>query len=65
MLGNSSYNSHANPIFTKYQILPYELLIKQSQIIFIQATHYKEAPASFRNTSETKCQIKKKYLILL
>ncbi len=56
MLGNSSYNAHTNPIFTKYQILPYEILIKQSQIIFIHATHHKDAPASFRNTWENNME---------
>jgi hypothetical protein len=53
IMSNSTYYAHTNPIFAQHQILPYELLIKQSQLSFMHSIHYKLAPASFRNTWQT------------
>ena len=47
---NSSYNAHTNPLFKKHHILPYDLLIKQSQLTFMHTIEHKLAPRSFANT---------------
>jgi hypothetical protein len=52
-MSNSTYYAHTNLIFAQHQILPYELLIKQSQLSLMHSIHYKLAPASFRNTWQT------------
>ncbi len=41
---------HTTPIFCKYQILPYELLIKQAQLSFMHSVFNNYAPTSFSNT---------------
>jgi hypothetical protein len=56
LMDNSSYNAHTNPIFLKHLVLPYELLIKQSQLMFMHAVHYKYAPSSFSNTWQTNAE---------
>jgi hypothetical protein len=48
-MDGSSYNAHTAPIMIKYQILPFELLIKQSQLNFMHSIEYKYAPNSFDN----------------
>jgi hypothetical protein len=50
IMTNSSYNAHTNPLFKKHQILPYDLLIKQSQLTFMHSIEHKLAPSSFSNT---------------
>jgi hypothetical protein len=49
IMDGSSYNVHTAPIMLQYQILPYELLIKQSQLSFMHSIEYKYAPNSFDN----------------
>jgi hypothetical protein len=49
IMDGSSYNAHTAPIMLKYQILPFELLIKQSQLSFMHSIEYKYAPNSFDN----------------
>jgi len=44
---NSSYNAHTKPIYTEHCILPYDLLIKQSQLLFMHSIAYNYAPCSF------------------
>jgi hypothetical protein len=44
---NSAYNSHTNPIYTEHYILPYDLLTKQSQLLFMHSIAYSYAPNSF------------------
>jgi hypothetical protein len=34
---NSSYNAHTNPIFKQHQILTYDLLVQQGQLLFMHA----------------------------
>ena len=48
-MDGSSNNAHTAPIMLKYQILPFELLIKQSQLSFMHTIEYKYAPNSFDN----------------
>jgi hypothetical protein len=50
IMDDCTYNAHTIPIFCKYQILPYELLIKQAQLSFMHSVFNNYAPASFSNT---------------
>lgn len=50
IITNSSYNAHTNPLYLKHKILPYDSLIKQSQLIFMHSIEYKYAPSSFLST---------------
>jgi hypothetical protein len=43
-MDGSSYNAHTAPVMLKYQILPFELLIKQFQFSFMHSIEYKYAP---------------------
>jgi hypothetical protein len=47
---NSSYNAHTNPLFKMHKILPYDLLIKQSQLTFMHSIEHNLAFSSFSNT---------------
>jgi hypothetical protein len=47
IMTNSSYNAHTNPLYIEHCILPYELLIKQSQLLFMHSIAYDYAPSSF------------------
>jgi hypothetical protein len=47
---NSSYNAHTNPIFKQHQILTYDLLVQQGQLLFMHAIEYNYAPTSFTDT---------------
>jgi hypothetical protein len=47
IMTNSSYNAHTKPIYTEHCILPYDLLIKQSQLLFMHSIAYNYAPCSF------------------
>ncbi len=44
IMTNSSYNAHTNPLYTEHCILPYELFIKQSQLLFMHSIAYDYAP---------------------
>jgi hypothetical protein len=50
IMTNSAYNAHTNPLFKKHQILPYDLIIKQSQLTFMHTVVHNLAPSSFANT---------------
>ena len=41
---------HAQPIFLKLKILPYELIVKQSKLNFMHSIKFNYAPESFKNT---------------
>jgi len=56
IMSNSTYYAHTNPIFAQHQILPYDLLIKQSQLSLMHSLHNKLAPASFRNIWQTNAE---------
>jgi hypothetical protein len=47
---NSSYNAHTTPIFKQHQILTYDLLVQQGQLLFMHAIEYNYAPTSFTAT---------------
>ncbi len=47
---NSTYNAHTKPLFIQHAILPFDKLIIQSQLNFMNANEYKYAPTSFENT---------------
>jgi sarcosine oxidase/L-pipecolate oxidase len=47
IITNSAYNAHTNPLFIKHKILPFHLLIKQAQLIFMHSVEYNLAPSSF------------------
>ena len=47
---HSSYNAHTNPLFIKYKILPYDLLITQAQLTLMHSIEHNLAPSSFRDT---------------
>ena len=47
---NSAYNAHTVPLFLELNILPFNKLIQQSQLLFMHAIEYKYAPPSFNNT---------------
>jgi hypothetical protein len=49
IMTNSSYNAHTQPIFLKNNLLPFEQLITQAQLMFMHSIEYKYAPASFNN----------------
>ena len=53
---NSTYYAHTNPIFAQHQLLPYDLLIKQSQLSLMHSIHNKLAPASIRNIWQTNAE---------
>ncbi len=44
---NSNYNEHTNPLYIEHGILLYDLLIKQSQLLFMHSIAYEYAPISF------------------
>ena len=46
---NSNYTAHTAPLFASLQILPYELLVRQSKLLFMHSIEYNYAPASFKN----------------
>jgi hypothetical protein len=48
-MSNSKYNEHTAPIFKKYNILPYDKIIKQAKLLFMHSIEYKYAPPSFNN----------------
>ena len=50
IMTNSKYNEHTAPIFKKYNILPYDKIIKQAKLLFMHSIEYKYAPHSFDNT---------------
>jgi hypothetical protein len=43
-MSNSTYYAHTNPIFAQHQILPYDLLIKQSQLSLMHSIHNNHPP---------------------
>jgi hypothetical protein len=47
---NSSYNAHTTPIFKHHQILTYDLLVQQGQLLFMHAIEYNYEPTSFTET---------------
>ena len=42
-----TYTAHTAPLFAQLQILPYELLVKQSKLLFMHTIEYNQAPSSF------------------
>ncbi len=54
IMDGSWYNAHTAPVMLKYQILPYELLTKQSQLSFMHSIEYKYAPNSFDNVCKLR-----------
>jgi hypothetical protein len=44
---NSNYNAQTNPLYKEHCILPYDLLIKQSQLLFMHSIAYDYAQSSF------------------
>jgi hypothetical protein len=46
IMTNSNYNAHTNPLYIEHGILPYDLLIKQSQLLFMHSIAYEYAPTS-------------------
>jgi hypothetical protein len=44
---NRNYNAHTNPLYIENCILPYDLIIKQSQLFFMHSIAYDYAPSSF------------------
>ncbi len=44
---NSAYTAHTAPLFVQLQILPYELIVKQSKLLFMHSIEYSYAPSSF------------------
>jgi hypothetical protein len=49
IMTNSKYNEHTAPIFQKYNILPFEKIIKQAKLLFMHSIEYKYAPSAFDN----------------
>jgi hypothetical protein len=49
IMSNSKYNDHTAPIFKKYNILPYDKIIKQAKLMFMHSIEYKYAPSSFND----------------
>ena len=47
IITNSTYTAHTAPLFAQLQILPYELLVKQSKLLFMHTIEYNNAPSSF------------------
>jgi hypothetical protein len=41
------YTAHTAPLFAQLQILPYELIVKQSKLLFMHSIEYSYAPSSF------------------
>jgi hypothetical protein len=56
IIDNSAYNAHTNPIYLEHQILPYELILKQSQLLFMHSIYYNYAPSSFANIWTTNAE---------
>ena len=50
IITNSTYTAHTNPLYCKHKILPYNLLIKQAQLIFMHSIEHNYSPTSFTNT---------------
>ena len=44
---NSTYTAHTAPLFAQLQILPYELIVKQSKLLFMHSVEHNYAPNSF------------------
>jgi hypothetical protein len=44
---NSTYTAHTAPLFAQLQILPYELIVKQSKLLFMHSVEPNYAPNSF------------------
>ena len=49
IITNSAYTAHTAPLFAQLQILPYELIVKQSKLLFMHSIEYNYAPPSFAN----------------
>jgi hypothetical protein len=47
IITNSAYTAHTAPLFAQLQILPYELIVKQSKLLFMHSIEYMYAPSSF------------------
>jgi hypothetical protein len=47
IITNSAYTAHTAPLFAQLQILPYELIVKQSKLLFIHSIEYNYAPPLF------------------
>ena len=47
IITNSSYTAHTAPLFAQLQILPYELIVRQSKLLFMHSVEYNYAPPSF------------------
>jgi hypothetical protein len=47
IITNSSYTAHTAPLFAQLQILPYELIVRQSKLLFMHSVEYNYAPSSF------------------
>ena len=41
---NSTYTAHTAPLFAQLQILPYELIVKQSKLLFMHSVEHNYAP---------------------
>lgn len=50
IMTNSAYNAHTSPLFIEHNILPFDQLIHQAQLLFMHSIEYKYAPLSFSNT---------------
>ncbi len=46
---NSKYNEHTGPICLKYNILPFNKIITQAQLLFMHVIQNEYAPPSFDN----------------
>ena len=57
IITKSPYNAHTNELFYLSGILPFEKIIKQSQLLFMHAIFNSYAPSSFDNTWSTLNQL--------
>ena len=48
IITNSAYNAHTSPLFLQHKILPLDMIIKQSKLMFMHSVNYEYAPLSFR-----------------
>jgi hypothetical protein len=49
IMTNSKYNEHTGPICLKYNILPFNKIITQAQLLLMHSIHNEYAPPSFDN----------------
>jgi hypothetical protein len=49
IMSNSKYNAHTGPICVRHNILPFDKIITQAQLLFMHSIRYEYAPPSFNN----------------